>query len=95
MRNFLLLAQAKIDSPSPHVAANQASVDLLLNTVFMLAGASAVIVVIIGGIRYILSEGDASQVKKAKDMITYAIVGLIVTIMAFAIVQLVIGVINK
>ena len=55
-----------------------------------LAGAVAVIVIIIGGIRYVMSSGDAGQVQSAKNTILYAVIGLIVVIMAYAIVNFVV-----
>ncbi len=53
-------------------------------------GAICVIMIIIGGIRYTTSGGDASQVKSAKDTILYSVVGLVVAIFAYAIVGFVI-----
>ena len=49
----------------------------------------AVVMIIIGGINYALSQGDPGKVKKAKDTILYGIVGLVVSLLAFAIVQFV------
>jgi glucose uptake protein GlcU len=54
-------------------------------------GIIAVIMIILGGIRYTTSAGDASRVKAAKDTIMYSIVGLVVAMLAFAIVNFVIG----
>ena len=50
-----------------------------------------VIFVIVGGVQYLSSAGDASKVEKGKKTIIYAIVGLIICALAFAIVQFVIG----
>lgn len=66
-------------------------VEGILMTVYFWAGIVAVIVIIIGGIRYASSNGDASGVKSAKDTILYAVVGLIVIIMAAAITGFIIG----
>lgn len=54
-------------------------------------GIVCVVVVIIGGVNYMLSSGDAGKVKKAKDTILYGIIGLIICVLAFAIVNFVIG----
>lgn len=67
----------------------QTRVGQISNTLLAVAGAIAVIIIIIGGITYITSNGDASRVKQAKDIILYAIVGLVVTIIAYAIVHFV------
>ena len=61
------------------------------NTLIFLVGAIAVIMLIVGGLRYVTSNGEASSVKGAKDTITYAIVGIVVAILSFAVVSFVIG----
>lgn len=66
-------------------------VKTVVNVLLFLLGAIAVIMIIIGGIRYATSNGDAAQVKSAKDAIMYAVIGLVVAIMAYAIVNFVIG----
>lgn len=62
----------------------------VVNIMLFILGAIAVIAIIIGGIRYATSNGDASAIKGAKDTILYAVVGLIVAILAYAIVNFVI-----
>lgn len=63
----------------------------ITNTLLILAGAIAVIVIIVGGIRYILSQGNAQSVTAAKDTILYAVIGLVVVVLAYAIVNFVTG----
>ena len=58
---------------------------------FIIAGMIAVIMIIIGAYWYILSAGDPQKVKKAKDTILYAVVGLIISISAWAIIEFIIG----
>ena len=62
----------------------------ILGTVYFIAGIVAVIVIIIGGIRYASSNGDSAGVQSGKNTILYAVVGLIVIIMAAAITNYVI-----
>ncbi|MFZ1360796.1 MAG: pilin [Candidatus Saccharimonadales bacterium] len=62
----------------------------ITNVLLFLIGAIAVIMIIIGGIRYVTSNGDANQTKAAKDTIMYAVIGLVVAILAYAIVNFVI-----
>lgn len=62
---------------------------IVTNLLLFIIGVIAVIAIIIGGIRYTTSNGDASQTKAAKDTILYAVVGLIVAILAWAIVKFV------
>lgn len=61
----------------------------ITNILLFLVGLIAVIMLIIGGIRYAISGGDQSAVTAAKNTILYAIVGIIVAFMAYAIVQFV------
>lgn len=86
-------AQVKItasDIGAPTNELNDAALGNILTAVYMVAGIVAVIVIIVGGIRYTTSNGDAAGVKSAKNTILYAVVGLIVIIMASAITQFVI-----
>lgn len=62
----------------------------LINTLIYVVGAVAVLMIIVGGLRYVLSGGDASQTKNAKDTILYAIIGVVIAIMAYAIVNFVV-----
>jgi len=57
--------------------------------VFYLLGGIAVIVIIVSGIMYITSVGDSGRVTKAKNMLTYAIVGLVVVVIAGIVVNFV------
>lgn len=75
----------------PNVNADT-GIGVVLNIVFTLAGLLSVIFIIIGGVKYILSGGDSAGIKSAKETITYAIVGLIVTLLAFGIVKYVTGI---
>ena len=65
------------------------SIKTIVNVLLFVLGAIAVIMIIIGGIRYTTSNGDASSIKGAKDTILYAVVGLVVAILAYAIVNFV------
>jgi hypothetical protein len=51
-----------------------------------LVGVAAVIMIIIGGIQYVISAGDPTNVQNAKNTILYAIIGLVVALMARAII---------
>ncbi|MFZ2545319.1 MAG: hypothetical protein WAW80_05055 [Candidatus Saccharimonadales bacterium] len=67
----------------------------LLGTVYMVAGMVAIVVIVIGGVRYVTSGGEASNIKAAKDSILYAVIGLIVVIMASAITNFVLSNVGK
>lgn len=58
-----------------------------INFMLYLAGAVAVIVIIVGGIRYVTSTGDAMRIKQAKDTVLYGVVGLLVALLAYGIVN--------
>jgi hypothetical protein len=45
--------------------------------------------IVIGGLRYVISGGDASQVQAAKNTILYAIIGIIIALLAYAAVSFV------
>jgi hypothetical protein len=62
---------------------------IIINTLLVLIGMVSVVMIVIGGFRYTLSRGEAGEIKVAKDIILYAIIGLIVAIMAYAIVNFV------
>lgn len=60
------------------------------DVLIFVVGAASVIMVIIGGLKYVLSGGDSAGVKGAKDTILYAIIGIIVAALAYALVHFVI-----
>jgi cytochrome bd-type quinol oxidase subunit 2 len=61
----------------------------LANALIFIVGAVSVIMVIVGGLRYVISNGDSKQTSAAKDTILYAVVGVVVAVAAFAIVKFV------
>lgn len=61
-----------------------------INTVIFIIGALSVLMIIIGGLRYVLSGGDPAGLKGAKDTILYSLVGLVVALLSFGIVSFVI-----
>lgn len=63
----------------------------ITDVMLFLIGAISVIMLIIGGIRYVISGGESSAVQSAKNTILYAIVGVVVAILAYAVVNFVIG----
>ena len=63
----------------------------IANVLIFLVGAVSVIMVIIGGLRYVISMGRPKQVEQAKNTILYAVVGVIVAISSYAIVNFVLS----
>jgi len=74
----------------PDQAANVTLVNIM-NGVYYIAGAVAVIVIIIAALRYVTSAGNANSITAAKNQLTYSIVGLVIVILAFAITNWVAG----
>lgn len=63
----------------------------VVNVMLFIVGILAVIMIIFSGIRYITAHGDKGQVESAKNTLIYSIVGLVVAIIAYAIVSWVTG----
>ena len=66
----------------------------VVNIMFFIVGIMAVIMIIWGGIRYVLSAGNSAALTSAKNTIVYAVIGLIVAILAYAIVNFVINTVS-
>jgi hypothetical protein len=63
----------------------------IINILSVIVGVIAVIMIIIGGLRYITSGGDSGNVSSAKNTIIYAIVGLVIVALAQFIVRFVLS----
>lgn len=63
----------------------------ITNVLLFIIGAVSVIMLIIGGFRYTVSQGDSSALTSAKNTILYSIIGIVVAILAYGIVNFVIG----
>lgn len=64
----------------------------VINTLLYIIGLLSVIMVIIGGFMYTLSTGDSANVTKAKNTIVYALVGVVIAFLAYAMVNWVLNV---
>jgi len=62
----------------------------VLNIMYFLLGVIAVIVIIVAGITYSTSSGNQASITKAKNMILYAVIGIVVVISAYAITNFII-----
>jgi uncharacterized membrane protein len=74
----------------PQTAATQGSVHGILQIVFSILGAVALLVITIAGLRYITSAGDPQKAANARNTIVLALVGLAVAIMAEALITFVV-----
>jgi len=89
-----LLAQVKIEADQlgvPQTPLSDNSVQKVLETVFMVAGGVAVLVIAVAGLFYVVSLGNPQATNKAKNTILYALIGLGVCVFAFTIVRYVLG----
>ncbi len=92
----LFIAQVIENGPGrltnlPEVAADDTSLDNLLSIVFGVIAAVAVIIIVIQGIRFVLSSGDPQKAADARKGVIYSLVGLVVVLLAEAITLLVVG----
>ncbi len=63
------------------------AIKTVTQVLLFLVGAVSVIMLVIGGFKYVVSNGNAEQIKSAKNTIMYAIIGLVVAIVAYAVVD--------
>lgn len=66
-------------------------VENIVGILLWAVGVISVIMIIVGAIRFVLSAGEASSIKAARETIIYAIVGLVVALLSFVIVKFVVG----
>lgn len=60
-----------------------------MKAVFGIMGSIAVVVTIVGGLQYVLSAGDPKRTERAKETILYAVIGIVISLSAYAIVAFV------
>ncbi|MDR1032908.1 MAG: pilin [Candidatus Nomurabacteria bacterium] len=81
---------ARGDSQPSDLFGNTGIFTQVTNTILFIVGALSVIMLIYGGLRYIISGGDSKKVTDAKNTIMYAIIGLIIAVLSYAIINFVI-----
>jgi len=64
---------------------------LIINIFSIVVGIVAVIMIIVGGFKYITSGGDSGNITSAKNTIIYALIGLVVVALAQFLVQFVLN----
>lgn len=94
-RLFTLVADVQIRQGDlvnlPTNTVGQDDIARTLRLVFGAAGGLALLIVTIGGLKYVISQGNPQATQQAKDTILYALVGLVISMTAFAIVTFVLG----
>ncbi len=66
-----------------------------LNTLFALSGTAAVLFIVLGGFQYMTSAGNQEQADKGKKTLMYAVIGLIIIILATTIVNILVKLITS
>jgi amino acid transporter len=84
-------AAARADGMPAELLGYNGTFTNLANTILYIVGLVSVVMLIFGGLRYVVSGGDSKKVTDAKNTVLYAIIGLIISFLAYAIVQFVIS----
>lgn len=80
---------AKVDEMPTDLIGQNGIIHRFTGIALYAIGAISVIMLIWGGLRYITSGGDNKKITDAKNTILYAIIGLIIAVLAYAIIQFV------
>jgi len=90
LARFAAITENQVNNlPKPDLTSN--TVQHALQLFFGIAGATAFLIIVLQGFRYVLSRGDANAVKSAKEAIIYAVIGLVITMTGYGIVTFVVG----
>lgn len=90
--NFVFMAATEIEAFNlPKVQGDSGDVGTILNIVFGIGGALALLVLVVSGLRYITSAGDPQKTSKAKNGVIYAVIGLALLIISRSIVSYVVN----
>ena len=90
-------AKTQIESAVNEVGGSENKTDVrgfignIIKTMFFVVGVLAVIVIIFAGVTFVISAGNSQTIQKAKTTIIYAVIGLIVSILSYAIVNFVVS----
>ncbi len=90
---ILALAQSSTDpkiyeNGLPHSVAGSSQLHDLLQILFGVIAALAVLMIVIAGLRFVTGQGNPQEISKARNTIVYAVVGLLIALVAESIVSL-------
>lgn len=91
--HFTNFAQ-NLNVPLPGAGAGTAQLRTIVNIILSISGAVALLVITMAGFRYVTSRGNPSQTAQARDAILYSLIGLVVLMSAFIIVNFVVFKLN-
>ncbi|MBQ9016988.1 hypothetical protein IJ103_01955 [Candidatus Saccharibacteria bacterium] len=86
------LISTVLSAAAPEGAVDGNTIQTILNWVYAIMGLVAVVGIIFGAVVWTTSQGDPTKVKKGRDAILYAVIGLVVVLLAVAITNLVAGI---
>lgn len=86
---------ARADSMPTELIGPEGVFTRITNVVLYIVGAISVIMLVWGGVRYIISGGDSKKITDAKNTILYAIIGLIIAVLAYAIINFVLNTLSS
>jgi hypothetical protein len=89
--NLTLDTTGATSCPTASTTSFQALLEKIINIFTVVVGVIAVVMIIVGGLRYITSGGEASKVGGAKTTIIYALIGLVVVALAQVVVHFVLN----
>lgn len=98
VRYYLLQLAGAIDNTDigiPDVKASPTQLSQVIAAVFLVIGSISLLFILIGAFRYVISNGDQGQISQAKNTILYAVIGMVISMLAFTIVQFVLGSIGR
>ncbi len=90
MNIMLFIAGIINTDPLPQPGTDNAKLTDVMNLVFAIVTSIALLMIVISGFRYILAHGDANATAQARNSLLYSVVGLVVTMAAYAIVTFVV-----
>jgi predicted small integral membrane protein len=73
----------------------ESDISKVINAAFLVIGLVAAIMIVVGGVNYMTAQGDPSKVTKGKKIMITGLVGLIIALLAFAIVNFVLNALQQ
>lgn len=88
---FSIVSAVTLESPFGTTDV-QVIINKMINALLGIVGTIAVLMIVYGGIKIMISGGEPTKYEEAKKTITYAVVGLVVVLLAGAFINFILGV---
>lgn len=92
IKNLLFATEIPINNILPNVTTDPERLQTVASVVFAIMGVVAVLIIVIAGVKFIISRGDPQATATARRAILYSVIGLVVLILSFGIVTFVLNV---